>query len=79
MSQRSLPAINTSLLVRGARGHYRPATPAAAHQVIDQKMRRGASFASPADAKAYLRTKLAGFEHEIFAILFLDTRHRLIE
>lgn len=27
----------------------------------------------------YLRNKLAGFEHEVFAVLFLDTRHRLIE
>lgn len=32
-----------------------------------------------ASVKEYLRTKLAGFEHEVFAILFLDARHRLIE
>lgn len=29
--------------------------------------------------KEYLRNKLAGFEHEVFAVLFLDTRHQLIE
>ena len=34
---------------------------------------------SPAAVKDYLRAKLAGFEHEVFAVLFLDTRHRLID
>lgn len=30
-------------------------------------------------AKEYLRDRLTGFEHEVFAVLFLDTHHRLIE
>lgn len=42
-------------------------------------MRRGAEFASAVLVKEYLCNKLAGFEHEVFAVLFLDTRHRLIE
>jgi hypothetical protein len=42
-------------------------------------MQRGASFSSPAAVKEYLRAKLAGFEHEVFAVLFLDSQHRLIE
>ncbi|HID8196161.1 JAB domain-containing protein [Serratia sp. CY37345] len=29
--------------------------------------------------KEYLRSELVGFEHEVFAVLFLDTRHRLIK
>lgn len=37
------------------------------------------SFTSPAAVKEYLRAKLAGFEHEVFAVLFMDTQHRLIE
>lgn len=73
----------SSLLVRDARGRYLPATVdqilAAARQVVDNKMRRGADFGSPADVKAYLRAKLAGLDHEVFAVLFLDNRHRLIE
>lgn len=73
----------SSLLVRDARGRYLPATAdqilAAARQVVDQKMHRGADFGSPADVKAYLRAKLAGLDHEVFAVLFLDNRHRLIE
>ncbi len=82
MSQLSL-SLDASLLVRDDQGCYLPATAdqiiEAARRVIDQKMQRGASFASPVDVKAYLRVKLAGFEHEIFAVLFLDTRHRLID
>ena len=37
------------------------------------------AFTSPNTVKDYLRTKLAGFEHEVFAALFLDSQHRLIE
>src|SRR3546814_10088922 len=37
------------------------------------------AFTSPVAVKDYLRAKLAGFEHEVFAVLFLDTRHRLID
>jgi len=74
---------DTSLLVRDARGCYRRATAEqifeAARQAIDQKMQRGADFSSPADVKAYLRGKLAGLDHEVFAVLFLDSCHRLIE
>src|SRR3546814_1866913 len=44
-----------------------------------QKMQRGEAFTSPVAVKDYLRAKLAGFEHEVFAVLFLDTRHRLID
>lgn len=74
---------DTSLLVRDARGHYLPATAEqillAARQVVDQKMQRGANFGSPADVKAYLTAKLAGLDHEVFVVLFLDNHHRLIE
>ncbi|EPK7593155.1 MULTISPECIES: RadC family protein [Pseudomonadota] len=83
MSQLSLPSFDSSLMLRDARGRYHPASAdqilEAARQVIGQKMQRGTSFTSPADVKTYLRTKLAGFEHEVFAVLFLDTRHRLID
>ena len=72
MSQFSLSS-DASLLVRDGRGRYRPASADqildAARRVIDQKMQRGTEFSSPATVKEYLRTKLAGFEHEVFAIL----------
>ena len=82
MSQLSLSS-DASLLVRDGRGRYLPASADqildAARRVIDQKMQRGTQFSSPTMVKEYLCTKLAGFEHEVFAVLFLDTRHRLIE
>ena len=33
---------------------------------------------SPADAAGFLRARLADLGHEVFACLFLDTRHRII-
>lgn len=33
----------------------------------------------PDDAKSFLRLKLAECEHEVFAVLFLDTRHGIIK
>ena len=83
MSQFSFSSFDASLMVRDAKGHYQPATAdqilEAARQAIEHKMQRGASFTSPAAVKEYLCAKLAGFEHEVFAVLFLDTQHRLIE
>ena len=83
MSQLSFSSFDDALLVRDAQGRYSPASVdqilEAARQAIELKMHRGAEFTSPAMVKEYLRNKLAGFEHEVFAVLFLDTRHRLIE
>ena len=83
MSQLSFSSFESALLVRDAHGRYLPASAddilEAARQVIDQKMQRGTLFDSPATVKTYLRTKLAGFDHEVFAALFLDSRHRLID
>lgn len=71
------------LLVRDDAGRYVPASPEqtldAARQATDVKMKRGAAFTSPETVKTFLQTKLAGFEQEMFAALFLDNRHRLIE
>ena len=83
MSQLSFSSFDTSLMVRDAQGRYLLATTdqilEAARQAIEHKMQRGASFSSPVAVKEYLRAKLAGFEHEVFAVLFLDTHHCLIE
>lgn len=83
MSQLSFPSFDSSLLVRDVHGRYLPASAddilEAARQVIDRKMQRGADFSSPTSVKTYLRTKIGGLDHEVFAVLFLDNRHRLIE
>lgn len=82
MSQLSL-SLDTSLLVRDAHGHYLPATADqildAARRVIDQTVCRGAELSSPQTVRDFLRTKLAGFTYEVFSVMFLDNRHRLIE
>ena len=36
-------------------------------------------FVTATQVKDYLRTKLAGLEHEVFAVIFLDAQLRLIE
>ncbi|WP_313500242.1 RadC family protein [Stutzerimonas nitrititolerans] len=76
-------AFESSLLVRDAEGHYLPATAdqilAAARRIVDLKVQRGAPFNAPGIVKEYLGAKLAGLEHEVFAVLFLDNQHRLIE
>jgi DNA repair protein RadC len=82
MSLSSL-AFESSLLVRDPKGRYVPATADqildAARYVVDMKLQHGAAFTSPDIVKEYLGAKLGGFEHQVFAILFLDNQHRLIE
>ena len=71
------------LEVREISGDYRPATDqeilAAAEKVINSKYRRGARVQGPDDSKALFRQKLAFQDHEVFAVLFLDGRHRVME
>ena len=83
MSQFFLTSESPLMVRDGESRHYLPATPeqilAAAREVIDQKIPRGTSLESPALAREYLRTKLAGYDYEVFAMLMLDNRHRLIQ
>jgi len=83
MAQLSFSSFDSLLLVRDAKGRYLPASVdqilSVARQAIDQKYQRGALFDAPDVVKTYLTTKLVGFEHEVFAALFLDSKHRLLE
>ena len=47
--------------------------------VLSARYRPGRSFTSPEDIEGFLRLKLAGRRNELFGIVYLDTRHRLIE
>ena len=52
----------------------------AALAVLEKRMRyHDVTLRSPADTRSYLRLRLAHLEHEVFAVLFLDNRHRVIE
>lgn len=44
-----------------------------AHQLREQPL-----FDTPGRVKDYLRLRLAGHDHEVFAVLFLDAQHRLL-
>lgn len=48
-------------------------------ELIAARFTRGALLNCPAESQAYLISQLAGLEHEVFACLFLDNRHRVIE
>ncbi len=51
-----------------------------AHALIAQRFRRGKpALTSPARTREFLRLKLGALEHEVFCVLFLTQRHRLIE
>ncbi|MXP72841.1 RadC family protein [Pseudomonas aeruginosa] len=83
MSQLSFSSFDSMLLVRDSHRDYLPASVdqilSVARQAINQKFQRGGLFSAPELAKDYLRTKLVGFDQEVFAALFLDSQHRLME
>jgi DNA repair protein RadC len=53
------------------------ATIAAALRILENRV-IGQSLTSPADARNFLRLKLALLDHEVFCALFLDAQHRVI-
>ena len=74
--------VTPMLYVREAEtGRYRPA---AESEVLDQAAALlaprvlGQILSSPRDAQDFLRTRLARLEHEVFAVLYLDNRHRVL-
>ena len=71
--------------IKDRRGRYtlsRPVTEAelvAAAATLLQARIVGKELTTPAAAQEFLRIKLSPLEHEVFACLFLDTRHRVLE
>jgi len=52
---------------------------AGAKHALAIRVRKGTVMASPKAARDYLTMRLGAREHEVFTILFLDSRHRLID
>jgi len=52
---------------------------AAARRILEHRVMRQASIASPSDLKDLLILRLGALPYEVFAVLFLDVRHRVIE
>lgn len=47
--------------------------------ILGARHKPGALLGRPEDTKDFLRLKMADYEHEVFAVLFLDSQHRVIE
>jgi DNA repair protein RadC len=75
--------MSNQLFTSDATGLPRPATPDeildAARTLLSRRVRRGRALSSPRHTREFLRLELATLEHEVFALLFLDNRHRVIE
>src|SRR5258708_37852102 len=72
-----------TLLVQEAAGPLRSATSeeilSAARSILARTVRRGASLESPRAVREYLSVTLGNRPHEIFGVIYVDNRHRLIE
>jgi DNA repair protein RadC len=51
----------------------------AARQVLAHRVRRGASLQSPQKTGEYLTARLGHLDYEVFGLILLDKRHRVIE
>jgi DNA repair protein RadC len=51
----------------------------AARKGLNRRVRRGTCLDSPKATRSYLTLQLGARDHEVFTVLFLDNRHRLIE
>jgi len=46
--------------------------------ILEKNIQHGDTLSSPDQTRDYLLMRLKGYEHEVFACLFLDNRHRVI-
>lgn len=62
---------------------FRPASSeemvAAARSALSRRFRRGCSLTTPHLIRDYLRTTFSAAEHEVFSLILVDSRHRLID
>jgi DNA repair protein RadC len=49
-----------------------------ARQLANLRLRRGRALTSPQEVFSHLQALLGDYEHEVFALLLLDNRHRVI-
>jgi DNA repair protein RadC len=72
----------TILYTTDTANNYREATPdeiiAAAHAALTRKFRKGVTLDSPAATHRYLTHRMAELPYEVFTLIHLDNRHRLI-
>jgi len=73
------------LYIRDAEGNYSLNRPARAEEIVElaesilqERVNRAEPLADPATVKRWLVTRLSESPHEVFCVLFLDNRHRVI-
>lgn len=73
----------TSLLVQDVAGEYRPAGAQeilqAAQRLLAGQVRGTHVLNSPAVVKDFLRTRLGTLPHELFAVVHVDSQHRVLD
>ncbi len=76
-------SIYSVLLVRDVAGDYRQVDAdevlQVAQEVLLGRVRGSEVLSSPQAVRDFLRVKLGTLEHEVFAVVHLDTQHRVIE
>lgn len=50
----------------------------AAEDILHRRFQRGDTMSDPDAAGRILKMRLAHIEHEVFSVVFLDTRHRIL-
>lgn len=67
------------------RGYYIANGPVSSEEILkmastllNRRFARGRTITAPEEAKTFVSMKLARLEHEVFAVLFLDNRHRVL-
>ena len=51
---------------------------AAAHEILEARIKNGSALCSPGAVRDYLRLLLQGREHEVFVVVLLNAQNRLI-
>lgn len=73
----------TTLYVKQPSGRYaiarRPQIKAAAAELLAYELERGSAMTRPDEVRDFLRLHLTDLEHELFCMMVLDNRNRLIE
>ncbi|MEM7081518.1 MAG: DNA repair protein RadC [Pseudomonadota bacterium] len=73
----------TKLLTQRGLGPARVATLRAATELVrrslSETLQRGSPMLKPRDTEAFLQAQLRDRQHEVFCVLLLDNRHRIIE
>jgi DNA repair protein RadC len=82
MNQLSIDGLN-ALKVKDCSGRYRvipnDSIIAAAQELLEARVNQQEVFSKPDRVKSFLLQKLGHFNYEVFAVLFLDAQHRLIQ